>query len=203
MKPEGRMRASVPFLLGLCLLTGAAQAGAVKQRKPSGRELAQVKQALAGKEPIAKKTLYVSMKSTGSFFFAPVMDFTANPPLQLHLLQDGKILQTLPPSPADKTWPILRFEGVLFKDVNEDGLEDAVTLTRYMPVSGPKANQVFNQAALYLGHPGKSFELAPDTTLNTLNATPPSSMSEVLKRLKTLDKQHLASPARVSSGPKR
>jgi hypothetical protein len=56
-----------------------------------------VKEVLAGKEPIAKKTLYVSTKSTGAFFFAPVMDFTSRPPLQLHLIQDGKLLLTLPP----------------------------------------------------------------------------------------------------------
>src|SRR5689334_20136995 len=106
------MRFFVPLFLGLCLLGSAAQAGAVKQRKPTGRELATLKEALAGKEPIAKKALYVSMKSTGAFFFAPVMDFTARPPLQLHLVQDGKILHTLASTPADKSWPILRFEGV-------------------------------------------------------------------------------------------
>jgi hypothetical protein len=196
------MRFFVPLFLGLCLLGSTAQAGAVKQRKLKGKELAALTTALGGKEPIAKKTLFVSMKSTGAFFFAPVMDFTARPPLQLHLVQDGKILHTLAPTPADKSWPILRFEGVLFKDVNDDGFEDVVTLTRYMPVTGPKADQVFNQAALYLGHEGKAFELLTGEVLDALNQTPPSSTAEVLKRLKKLDKKKLALPARVSSGPK-
>ena len=196
------MRVFVPLFLGLCLLAGTAQAGAVKQRKPTGRELTSVKEALGGKEPIPKKALFVSMKSTGAFFFVPVMDFTVRPPLQLHLVQEGKILVTLAPTPADKSWPVLRFEGAVFKDVNDDGLEDIITLTRYMPVTGPKADQVFNQAALYLGREGKAFELLTGPVLDALNATPPPSTAEVLKRLKKLDKQKLALPARVSSGPK-
>jgi hypothetical protein len=196
------MKASVPFLLGLCLLGSVAQAAAVKQRKPKGKELALVKAALQGKEPIAKKTLYVATKSTGAFFFAPVMDFASRPPLQLHLVQDGKILHTLAPTPADKSWPVLRFEGVLFKDLNDDGFEDVVTLTRYMPVTGPKADQAFNQAALYLSREGKSFELQAGAVPDALNETPPSSMSELLKQLKKLDKQKLTLPARVSSNPK-
>lgn len=197
------MKAFVPFLLGLCLLGSAAQAGAVKQRKPKGKELALVKQALQGKEPMAKKTLYVSMKGTGAFFFAPVMDFSARPPLQLHLIQNGKILQTLAPAPGDQRWPILRFEGVTFKDVNEDGYEDVVTLTRYMPVTGPQKDQAFNQAALYLSREGKSFELLQGEVHSTLNAEPPPpSMSEVLKRLKSLDKARLVLPAQSSAGAK-
>jgi hypothetical protein len=196
------MRCFVPLILGLCLLGSTAQADAVKQRKPTGRELASLQEALAGKEPIPKKALYVSMKSTGAFFFVPVMDFTARPPLQLHLVQEGKILRTLAPTPADKSWPILRFEGVLFKDVNDDGFEDVITLTRYMPVTGPKADQVFNQAAIYLGREGKNFELLTGEVPEALNATPPPSTAEVLKRLKKLDKQKLTPPAQVSSGPK-
>lgn len=196
------MRVFVPLFLGLCLVGGTAQAGAVKQRKPKGRELALVKEALGGKEPVPKKVLFVTMKSTGSFFFVPVMDFTARPPLQLHLVQDKKILGTLAPTPADKSWPVLRFEGAVFKDVNDDGFEDVITLTRYMPVTGPKADQVFNQAALYLGREGKTFELLTGPVLDALNEKPPPSMGEVLKRLKKLDKQKLALPARVSSGPK-
>lgn len=195
------MKAFVPFLLGMFLLGSAAQAGAVKQRKPKGKELAQVKQALQGKAPMAKKTLYVSMKSTGAFFFVPVMDFSARPPLQLHLIQNGKILQTLAPTPGDKKWPILRFEGVTFKDVNDDGLEDLVTLTRYMPVTGPQKDQAFNQAAIYLNRGGKSFELLPGEPHDTLNAEPPPpSMGEVLKRLKKLDKKKLALTAQGSAG---
>lgn len=196
------MRVFVPLFFGLCLLGGPAQAGAVKQRKPTSRELASVKEALGGKEPLPKKALFVSTKSTGPFFFAPVMDFTAQPPLQLHLVQDKKLLLTLAPTPADKRWPVLRFEGVLFKDVNDDGLEDVVTLTKYMPVTGPKADQVFNQAALYLGRQGKSFELLTGPVVDTLNETPPKSLPDVLKQLKKLGKQKLALPARVSSGPK-
>jgi hypothetical protein len=195
------MKAFVPFLLGLCLLGSAAQA-AVKQRKVKGKELALVKQALQGKEPMAKKTLFVSMKGTGAFFFAPVMDFSTRPPLQLHLIQNGKILQTLAPTPGDQRWPILRFEGVTFKDVNDDGYEDMVTLTRYMPVTGPQKDQAFNQAAIYLSREGKSFELLGDA-LETLNAEPPpSSMGEVLKRVKELDKKKLALPAKSSVGAK-
>jgi hypothetical protein len=197
------MKAFVPFLLGLCLLGGVAQAGAVKQRKPKGKEMALVKQALQGKEPVAKKTLYVSMKSTGAFFFAPVMDFSARPPLQLHLIKNGKILQTLAPTPGDKRWPILRFEGVTFKDVNEDGHEDVVTLTRYMPVTGPQKDQAFNQAAVYLSREGKSFEPLLGEVHDTLNAEPPPpSMGDALKRLKSLDKKKLVLPAQSSAGSK-
>ena len=29
----------------------------------------------------------------------------------------------------------------MFKDVNDDGFEDVLTLTRYMPVTGPKADR--------------------------------------------------------------
>ncbi|HVG63067.1 MAG TPA: hypothetical protein VNA24_31175 [Hyalangium sp.] len=194
------MKAFVPFLLGLCLLGSAAQA-AVKQRKPKGKELAQVKQALQGKAPVAKKTLHVSMKGTGAFLFAPVMDFSARPPLQLHLIQNGKILQTLAPTPGDKRWPILRFESVTFKDVNDDGYEDVVTLTRYMPVTGPQKDQAFNQAAVYLSRGGKSFELLLGEAHDTLNAEPPPpSMGEALKRLKQLDKKKLALPAQSNAG---
>lgn len=190
------MKAFVPFLLGLCVLGSAAQAGAVKQRKPKGKELALVKRALQGRAPMPKKTLYVSMKGTGAFFFAPVMDFSAMPPLQLHLIQNGRILQTLAPTPGDKRWPILRFEGVTFRDVNQDGYEDVVTLTRYMTVKGPRKDQPFNQAAVYLSREGKSFELLLGEAHDTLNAAPPpSSMGEALKRLKSLDKKKLALPA--------
>ena len=195
------MKAFIPVLLGLCLAGGSAQAAAVKQRKPSGRELSALKETFEGKELIVKKALAVSTKSLGSFLFAPVMDFTSNPPLQLHLIQDQKILTTLQPTPADKSWPVLRFEGVLFKDVNDDGNEDVVTLTRYMPVSGPKANQVFTQGALYLGKGDKSFQLVTGEVLTAINATPPASLPEVLKRLKKLDKQKLAVPAHVSTAP--
>ncbi|WP_224362965.1 hypothetical protein [Hyalangium versicolor] len=197
------MKAFVPVLLGLCLLGGAARAASVKQRKPSSKELAALKTTFEGKELVAKKALYVSTKSLGAFLFAPVLDFTSSPPLQLHLVQDQKIFTTLPPSPADKSWPILRFEGVVFKDLNDDGYEDVVTLTRYMPVSGPKANQVFTQAALYMGRGGKSFELASSDVLSKLNDTPPPSMGEVMKRLKKVDMQKLAPPAKVSTGPKK
>jgi hypothetical protein len=195
------MKAFVPFLLGLSLLGSAAQ-GAVKQRKPKGKELALVKQALQGKQPIAKKTLHVSsMKGTGTFLFTPVMDFAATPPLQLHLIQNGKILHTLAPPPGDKRWPILRFEGVLFKDVNGDGFEDVVTLTRYLPVKGPQKDQAFNQAALYLSRQGKSFELLLGEVHDALNAEPPPpSLGEVQKRLKKLGTQKLALPAQSSSG---
>jgi len=132
-----------------------------------------------------------------------VMDYTANPALQLHLVQDKKILFTFPPSSADKKWPILRFEGAFFKDLNDDGYEDAVTLTRYMPVSGPKANQVFTQATVYLGRGGNSFELLTGEANDTLNETPPPSLAEVQKRLKKLDKRKLAFPSQVSSAAKK
>jgi hypothetical protein len=196
------MKAFVPFLLGLCLLGSAAEAGPVKQRKPKRKELALVKRALQGKQPIAKKTLHVSMKGTGTFFFAPVMDFATSPPLHLHLIQNGKILHTLAPAPGDKRWPILRFEGVLFKDVNDDGFEDVVTLTRYMPVKGPQKDQAFNQAALYLSRQGKSFELLSGEVHDAINAKPPSSLGEVQKRLRKLGKKKLALPAQGSSGAK-
>jgi hypothetical protein len=192
-------------LLGLCLLGSMAQAGGLKQRKPSGKELSALKETFAGKELLAKKALSVSTKNTGSFLFAPVMDYTVNPALQLHLVQaqDKKVVFTFPPSPADKKWPILRFEGVLFKDLNDDGYEDVVTLTRYMPVSGPKANQVFTQATVYLGRGINSFELLAGEVNDTLNATPPPSMGEVQKRLKKLDKRKLAFPSQVSSTAKK
>ena len=197
------MKAFVPVLLGLCLVGGVAQAGAFKQRKPSGRELAALKETFAGKELVAKKALSISTKNSGSFLFVPVMDYTANPPLQLHLVQDKKILFTFPPSAADKKWPILRFEGAFFKDLNDDGYEDAVTLTRYMPVHGPKANQVFTEAAVYLGRGGGSFELLTGEANETLNETPPPSLAEVQKRLKKLDKRKLAFPSQVSSNAKK
>ena len=196
------MKAFVPVLLGLCLLAGAAQAGALKQHKPSGRELAALKETFAGKELLAKKALSVSTKNSGSFLFAPVMDYTVNPALQLHVVQDKKIVFTLPSSAADKQWPILRFEGAFFKDLNDDGYEDVVTLTRYMPVSGPKANQVFTQAAVYLGRGGHSFELLTGDVSAALNDTPPPSLAEVQKRLKKLDKRKLAIPSQVSSTAK-
>jgi hypothetical protein len=64
----------------------------------------------------------------------------------------------------------------MFKDVNDDGFEDVLTLTRYMPVTGPKADQVFNQAALYLSQGGKSFELAEaGETSRQAEAHPPRS----------------------------
>ncbi len=197
------MKAFVPVLLGLCLLGGSAQAGAFKQRKPSGRELAALKETFAGKELIAKKVLSVSTKNGGTFLFAPVMDYTANPALQLHLVQDKKILFTFPPSPADKQWPILRFEGAFFKDLNDDGYEDAVTLTRYMPVSGPKANQVFTQTTVYLSRGGNSFELLTGEANTALNETPPPSLAEVQKRLKKLDKGKLTLPSQVTSTAKK
>ncbi|MFL5347410.1 MAG: hypothetical protein ACJ8AT_21710 [Hyalangium sp.] len=197
------MKAFVPVLLGLCLLGGAAQAGAFKQRKPSGRELAALKETFSGKELLAKKALSVSTKNSGSFLFVPVMDYTVNPALQLHLVQDKKILFTFPPSSADKQWPILRFEGAFFKDLNDDGYEDLVTLTRYMPVSGPKANQVFTQAAVYLGRGSNSFELLTGEVSTALNETPPPSLAEVQKRLKRLDKRKLIFPSQVSSNAKK
>jgi hypothetical protein len=202
MRAAGPMKASVLVLLGLCLLGGAALARPTKQRKPSGRELTQAKQALAGQELIAKKAISVALKGLGPCVFAPVMDYKSTPPLQLHLVQGGKILFTLAPTAADKAWPILRFEGAQFHDVNDDGFEDVVTLTRYMPVSGPRADQAFNQTALYLSEEGKAFTLAAKEVHDALNQEPPSSLGEVLKRLKKLDKQKLASPARVSTGPK-
>ncbi|WP_224241185.1 hypothetical protein [Hyalangium gracile] len=202
MKAQRLTKALVPMFLGLCLAGSTALAAGVKQRKPSGREMATLKELFAGKELNTKKALSVSTKSMGAFLFAPVMDFTARPPLQLHLVQDQKILLTLAPTPGDKTWPVLRFEGVLFKDLNDDGFEDVVTLTRYMPMSGPKANQVFAQGALYLGRGGKSFELLTGEVHTALNETPPSSMADLQKRLKKLDKRKLVLPAQVSTGPK-
>lgn len=197
------MKAFVPMLLGLCLLAGTAQAGALKQRKPSGRDLAVLKEAFAGKELIVKKALSVSSKNSGSYLFAPVMDYTANPALQLHLIQDKKIVFTFPPSAADKQWPILRFEGAFFKDLNDDGYEDMVTLTRYMPVSGPKANQVFTQATVYMGRGGHSFEMLTGEVNTTLNDTPPPSLAEVQKRLKKMDKRKLTIASQVSSTAKK
>jgi hypothetical protein len=202
MRAAGPMKASVLFLLGLSLLAVPAQAGAVKQRKPSSRELAQAKQALSGQELLVKKALHVVLKELGPCLFTPAMDYSANPPLRLHLVQDGQLLLTLSPSPADKAWPVLRFEGAVFRDVNDDGFEDVVTLSRYMPVSGPRADQVFNQAALYLNQEGKTFVLASREIHDALNEEPPSSLNEVLKRLKKLDKQQLVLPAQVSTGPK-
>jgi hypothetical protein len=199
------MKASVPLLLGLCLLASDAEAKAAKpakQRKPSSRELAMVKEVLAGQELIAKKTFQVALKGAGSCLFAPAMDFKVSPPLQLHLIQDGRILYTLAPSAADKAWPVLRFESVMFHDVNADGFEDVMTLTRYMPVVGPRAGQAFNQVGLYLSHEGKAFEPVAKELHDSLNEEPPASLAEVLKRLKNVDKQKLAVPVQVSATPK-
>ncbi|WP_225409148.1 hypothetical protein [Stigmatella hybrida] len=187
------MKASVPWLLGVCLLAGAAQAG--KPRKPNAREQAEVKQTLAGAgEPVLKKTVQVVLKGTGSVLFVPVLDFTAQPPLRLHLLQDGKVLHTLAASEADKAWPILQFQDVAFKDVNGDGFEDVLTLARYMPGVGPKAGKPFNQVAVYLSRGGKSFEPLANEVSSGLNQPPPAKLAEVLKRLKKISKTRLSLP---------
>ena len=71
-----------------------------------------------------------------------------------------------------------------------------LTLTRYMPVTGPQKDQPFNQAAVYLSREGKSFELLLGEVHDTLNAEPsPPSMGEALKRLKNLDKKKFVVPA--------
>jgi hypothetical protein len=205
------MKALVPLLLGLCVLATEAQAAKAKapkaakpakQRKPSGRDLAMVKQVLAGRELVAKKTSQVTLKGAGSCVFAPALDYKVSPPLQLHLIQSGKILHTLSPTAADKAWPILRFENVVFQDVNTDGFEDVLTLTRYMPVVGPRAGKAFNQVGLYLSHEGKSFEPAAKEVHETLNNEPPASLAEVVKRLQKVDKAKLAVPVQVSATPK-
>jgi hypothetical protein len=196
------MKAFTSVLLGLCLLAGGAHAKPAKPRKPSGRDLAMVKQVLADRELIAKKTFQVTLKGAGACLFAPAMDYKASPPLQLHLIQSGRILHTLAPTPADKAWPILRFENVMFQDVNADGFEDVLTLTRYMPVVGPKAGKAFNQVGLYLSNQGKSFEPVAKELNDSLNDDPPSSLNEVIKQLKKVDKQKLAVPVQVSATPK-
>jgi hypothetical protein len=196
------MKVFTAVLLGLCLLAGGAQAKPAKQRKPSSRDMAMVKKVLADRELVAKKTFQVTLKGAGACFFAPAMDYKASPPLQLHLIQRGSILHTLAPTPADKAWPILRFENVMFEDVNSDGFEDVLTLTRYMPVVGPRAGKAFNQVGLYLSNGGKSFELVPKELHESLNQEPPASLNAVLKQLKKIDKQKLAVPAQVSATPR-
>ncbi|MDC0712290.1 hypothetical protein POL68_27735 [Stigmatella sp. ncwal1] len=194
------MKASVPWLLGVCLLGSAAEAG--KPRKPNAREQAEVKQALSGTgEPVSKKTFQVGLKGAGSLLFVPVLDFTVQPPLRLHLVQDGKILHTLSPSAADKAWPILQFEDVSFKDVNGDGFEDILTLARYMPGVGPKAGKPFRQAAVYLSRGGKSFEPVSKDVSDALNQSPPSKLAEVLKRLKKISKARLNLPKTAPPAP--
>jgi hypothetical protein len=199
------MKAFTAVLLGLFLLAGSAHAKAAKpakQRKPSGKDLAMVKQVLTGRELIAKKTFQVTLKGAGACLFAPAMDYKASPPLQLHLIQSGRIVHTLAPSAADKAWPILRFENVMFQDVNADGFEDVLTLTRYMPVVGPRAGKAFNQVGLYLSNEGKAFEPVAKDLHESLNQDPPESLKEVLKRLSKVDKQKLAVPVQVSATPK-
>jgi len=195
------MKAFTAVLLGLCLLAGGAQARPAKQRKPSSRDMAMVKQVLTDRELIPKKTYQVSLKGAGACLFAPAMDYKASPPLQIHLIQSGRILHTLSPTPADKAWPILRFENVLFEDVNSDGFEDVLTLTRYMPVVGERAGKAFNQVGLYLSNGGKAFEQVSKELHESLNKEPPASLKEVLKRLKKIDKQKLAVPVQVSATP--
>ena len=196
------MKAFTSVLLGLCLLAGGAQAKPAKQRKPSGRDMAMVKQVLTDRQLFPKKTFQVTLKGAGACLFAPAMDYKASPPLQLHLLQDGRILHTLSPTAADKAWPILRFENVMFDDVNSDGFEDVLTLTRYMPVVGERAGKAFNQVGLHLSNEGKSFELAPKDVHESLNTEPPASLKDVLKQLKKFDKKKLAVPVQVSATPK-
>ncbi|SEU23493.1 hypothetical protein [Stigmatella erecta] len=194
------MKASVPWLVGVCLLAGAAEAG--KPRKPNAREQAEVKQALAGAgEPVLKKTVQVVLKGAGSVLFVPVLDFTAQPPLRLLLLQDGKVLHTLAASEADKAWPILQFQDVAFKDVNGDGFEDVLTLARYMPGVGPKAGKPFHQAAVYLSRGGKSFEPVAKEVSGGLNQPPPAKLAEVLKRLKKISKTRLSLPRPAPAAP--
>lgn len=196
------MKALTAVLLGLCLLASGAQAKPAKQRKPSRKDMAMVKQVLVDRELIAKKTFQVTLKGAGACVFAPAMDYKASPPLQLHLIQSGRILHTLAPSAADKTWPVLKFENVMFQDVNADGFEDVLTLTRYMPVIGPRAGKAFNQVGLYLSNEGKSFEPAAKELHESLNGEPPASLNVVLKALKKIDKQKLAVPVQVSATPK-
>ncbi|HEX8705066.1 MAG TPA: hypothetical protein VF815_39905 [Myxococcaceae bacterium] len=196
------MRAFTAVLLGLCLLAGGADAKPAKQRKPSGRDMAMVKQVLTDRELVPKKTFQVTLKGAGACLFAPALDYKASPPLQLHLIQGGRILHTLAPTPADKAWPVLRFENVLFDDVNSDGFEDVLTLTRYMPMVGERAGKAFNQVGLYLSNGGKSFEPIPKDLHESLNQEPPASLKDVLKRLKKIDKQKLAVPVQVSATPK-
>ncbi|EAU62338.1 hypothetical protein STIAU_1752 [Stigmatella aurantiaca DW4/3-1] len=161
-----------------------------------------MKQALAGAgEPVAKKTFQVALKGAGSLLFVPVLDFTVQPPLRLHLVQDGKILHTLSSSAADKAWPILQFEDVSFKDVNGDGFEDILTLARYMPGVGPKAGKPFHQAAVYLSRGGKSFEPVAKDVGDALNQPPPSKLPEVLKRLKKISKARLSLPKPAPPAP--
>jgi hypothetical protein len=196
------MKAFTSVLLGLCLLAGGAHAKPAKPRKPSSRDMAMVKQVLSDRELVAKKTFQVTLKGAGPCLFAPAMDYKASPPLQLHLIQSGRIVHTLTPTPADKAWPVLRFENVMFQDVNSDGFEDVLTLTRYMPVVGPKAGKAFNQVGLYLSNAGKSFEPVAKELSDSLNEDPPASLNEVLKQLKKVDKQKLAVPVQVSATPK-
>lgn len=196
------MKAFTPVLLGLCLLAAGAQAKPAKQRKPSKRDMAMVKQVLTDRELIPKKTFQVTLKGAGACVFAPAMDYKSAPPLQLHLLQGGRILHTLAPTAADKAWPVLRFENVMFEDVNSDGFEDVLTLTRYMPVVGPRAGKAFNQVGLYLSNEGKSFEPVAKELHESLNTEPPASLKDVLKQLKKIDKQKLAVPVQISATPK-
>ena len=87
----------------------------INPTKLTGEQIEEVKKVLPGKTIIADHAFQINLKDIGQSLFVPVTDI---PKLELHLVKDGQVKQTLP-QPEDVTaWNFYQLDAVSFENIN-------------------------------------------------------------------------------------
>ncbi|MGK7911571.1 MAG: hypothetical protein AB4050_08845 [Synechococcus sp.] len=115
----------------------------------SSSELWSIEALFPGRSVLGEHTFKVWLPQCGQCTFVPVSDVRGRPELSLHLIKDGQLHYTLPPSEADRTWASFNMLAVAFTDLDNDGQDDIAVLAEYITGIGPTGTQPFPAASIY------------------------------------------------------
>ncbi len=147
-------------------------------------DLQNLQSAFPDQRLIANQVFRVNFQGFGSCTFVPLVKSAENrPKLSLNLAKLEQIIYTFPASDAAETWAFFELTAVAFRDVNQDGFEDVITIAQYLTGAGPTGAEPFPVATVYFNDQGKAFQL--DESLNRqLEQAHTKTIGEVLRALK-------------------
>lgn len=119
-------------------------------------------------EQIKEQSFDLTLDGWGDVTFASFMpkDNTySEGDVEFKLLKDSEVIYNFPGVTEDNTRFNQQFSqvaAVSFKDFNDDGRKDVIVIIEYTSISGPSANQSYNEARVYIQQEGaKEFVLDP------------------------------------------
>ena len=136
-------------IVGVTLIQPLGLAGPANPRAVEASELSALQALFPQQIVISEHTFWVDLPKCGTCIFVPIRDLQGRPALSLHLVDDDRVIYSLPQSEHDRNWAAWDVLAVAFTDLDSDGKDDIMVLSEYMTGIGPQGAVPFPAMSIY------------------------------------------------------